>query len=450
MPRLHSAFDPTSGSLPPLEVRTVTLGINCADLGDRQLHTFCEGLYRRIVAKAQPFVSECLAVSGELGVPILQRRVCVTPLDRLTEGFGADDLLNVARTLDGAAANVHLDQISGYCARAAFQMSAGARQLIASLPAVLAQTERVQAAVEAARSDAGVNISAVALLGHKLKEAAEATADRDGIGAAKLSILANLPAAGPPLSGLCPGEGWGDVVVHVSVSAMGPLRQAVERRLATEPQASLTTLAADLKSAAFQATRVAELVGRELAARLGAEFGCIDVSLAPTVRPGQTIAELLALLGIAPFGSPGTAAALALLWSALRAGGTFASTASARQVAVLLPVLRDAGLVSATEAGALAVEHLEHLASVGSQGLDLVPVPGDTDAATLAALTADQLAAATLADRPAVVRLVPVPNRAAGERVTFSRDLGEAVVLPVASAAASPFIARGGRLPTLP
>jgi uncharacterized protein (UPF0210 family) len=445
--RRHSLLDPHTAAFPPLEVRTVTLCLNAADLADRNLHKLCDGLYQRIVAKAGKFVNVCGAVAAEFGVPILQRRVCVNPLDRLTDGFGADDLVNIARTLDGAAANVHVDQIAGYLARVPHGMSGGARQMIAAMPTVLSRTERVQAAVEVARSDSGIPLDAVELLGYKLKEAAEATAEGHGIGAAKLSIIANLPGDGPPISGVCPGEGWGDLVVHVSVSAMSAIRHAVEQRLKHAHDVHMSVLAADIKAAVFQSVRVAELIGREIAQRLTADFGRVDVSLAPTVRPGQTIAELLQRLGIASFGSPGTAAALMMLWGAVRAAGGFASASAAGHAAVLLPVLRDAGLVAATEAGSLAIEHLEQLATVGGLGLDLIPVPGDTDARTLSAVMADQLAGAIVNRRPTVIRLVPVPGKRAGDRVSFGRDLGDGVVLPVASAADSTFIQRGGRVP---
>jgi hypothetical protein len=445
--RRHSLLDPHTAAFPPLEVRTVTLSLNAADLGDRNLHRLCEGLYQRIVQRAGSFVAVCGNVSAEFGVPILQRRVCVNPLDRLAEGFGTDDVVNIARTLDGAAAHVHVDQIAGYLARVPHGISAGARQMILSLPLVLSQTERVQAAVEAASSASGMSLEVLDLLGHKVKETAEASAHRQGIGAAKLAVLANLPNEGPPICGVCPGDGWGDAVIHVSVSAVGAIRHAVEQRQVQCDQADLGVLAADIKAAAFQAARVAELIGQEIAQRLGADFGCIDVSLAPTVRPGQTIAELLQRLGIASFGSPGTAAALMLLWSAMRTAGAFASTSAAKHAAVLLPILRDAGLVAATEAGSLAIEHLEHLATVGGLGLDLLPVPGDITPATLSAILADQLATAVVNRRPAVVRLVPVPGKRAGERVSFGRDLGDAVVLDVPSVADSTFIQRGGRIP---
>lgn len=448
MPRRRVSFlDPNTATLPPLEVRTVTLGINAADLADRSLNRLCEGLYQRILQQAHPFVQLCETVSAEYGVPILQRRVCVSPVDRLAEGHNADNVLHIAKTLDGAAGHVRIDQIAGFLVRVQNGMSRSARLMIESLPSVLSHTDRVQAAVEAAGSASGINIDAVELLGRIIRETANATADRDGIGAAKLSVLANLPTEGPPLSGALVGDGWGDLVVHVSMSAMGPIRHTLQQRLAKDPQASLPTLAGDIKAAVFQSARVAELIGRQIAQRLGAEFGRVDVSLAPTIRPGQTIAELLHVLGVSAFGSPGTATALALIYSAIRSAGGFASTDAAAEANVLLPVLRDAGLVSATEAGSLSLEYLEQLSAVGGLGLDLIPVPGETDPQTLSSLISDQLAMAVVTRRPTVVRLIPVPGKQAGDRVTFGRDLGDAVVLRVPQAASANFLNRGGRIP---
>lgn len=448
MTHRHSPLDsPLTWSMPQLEVRTVTLGINVGDLANRNLHGLCEQLYQRILDKAGTFARVCTAVAAEVGVPILQRRVCVSPIDRLAEGHGGEDLVNIARTLDGAAASAHLDQISGFFVRAQHGLSKGSRQMIAALPVILSSTERVHAAVEAATSTTGVQMDVVEMLGGIIRDTAQATAERQGVGATRLAVLGNLPDDGPPIAGAFVGDGWGDLVVFVSVSAMGPIQHAIRQRLQTEPHADLQTLAGDIRAAAFQATRVAELVGREIARRMHAELGRIDVSLAPTVRPGQTIAELLNLLGIPAFGSPGTAAALAMIWSALRTGGQFATTSAASQAAILLPILRDAGLVSATEAGSLAIEHLAYLTAVGGQGLDLVPIPGDIDAATISALVADQLAAAAMSGRTTVIRLVPVPGRKSGERVSFGRDLGDAVILEVPSLNGGSFVSRGGKLP---
>lgn len=447
MPHRQSPLtSPLNWSSPPLEVRTITLGINAGDLANRHLNGLCEGLYQRIVDRATQFSGVCTSVAADLGIPILQRRVCVSPLDRLAEGHGPDDLVNIGRTLDGAAASAHIDQISGFFVRAAHGLSRGTRQLFAALPAILAQTDRVHAAVEAATSAGGVNMDAVGLLGGTIRDAALASSSRKGTAAARLAVLANFPDDSPPIAGAFSGDGWGDLVVFVSVSMMGPIRHAIERRLQKDPHADLSELASDIRAAAFQATRLAEMVGRGVAQRMNAAFGRIDVSLAPTIRPGQTITELLNLLGISAFGSPGSATALAMIWSAMHSGGRFASTAAASQSSILLPILRDSGLVSATEAGSLGIEHLSYLSAVCGQGLDLIPIPGETSATTISALVADQLAAAALSGRTAVARLVPVPEHVAGDRVSFGRDLGDATVLHVPLTSGGAFINRGGQL----
>ncbi len=446
----HSPMSaPLKWTSPPVEVRTVTLGINAGDLANRNLHGLCESLYQRILDRAGQFANACMQVSSDLGIPILQRRVCVSPFDRLCEGHGGEDLIHIARTLDGAAANAHLDQIGGVYVRAQHGISRGTRQLMTALPMILSHTERVHAAVEAATTRMGVNMDAVEQLGYIIRDTATTAADRPHVAASRLAVLANVPDDGPPIAGAFAGDGWNDLAVFVSVSAMGPIQHAIRQRLATDPQADLPTLAGDIRAAAFQATRVAELVGRRIAAQLHAELGRIDVSLAPTIRPGQTITELLNLLGIPAFGSPGTAAALAMIWSALRSGGQFASTLAASQSSILLPVLRDSGLVSATEAGSLEIEHLAYLSGVGGQGLDLIPIPGDTSAATISAMIADQLATACVSGRTTVVRLVPVPGRAAGEKISFGRDLGDAVVLQIPAGTGTGFISRRGKLPTV-
>lgn len=448
--RSDALGEPLNWTVPPLEVRTVTLGINAGDLANRSLHGLCESLYQRILERAGMFSQICTSVAADLGVPILQRRVCVSPIDRLTEGHGSEDLINIGRTLDGAAASAHLDQISGFFVRAQHGLSKWTRQLIAALPTVLAQTQRVHAAIEVATSCAGINLDAIDLLGKTIRDVSLATSEQQGMAAARLAVLGNVPDDGPPIAGAFSGEGWNDLVVFVSVSAMGVMRHAIEHRLAVDPHADLECLAGEIRTAAFQATRVAEMVGREIATRLHADLGRIDVSLAPTIRSGQTIAELLTLLGVPAFGSPGTATALALISSAIRSGGRFASTSAASQAAILLPVLRDAGLVSATEAGSLSIEHLASFSAVGSQGLDLVPIPGDTAAGAISAIISDQMAVAALHGRTTVVRLVPVQGKSAGDRVSFGRDLGDAVVLAVPTASSEKFVMRGGLIPIQP
>jgi uncharacterized protein (UPF0210 family) len=434
----------------PLDVRTVTLGINIADCADRNFHKLCEGIYQRIIAKAGRMNAVCGEVASLMGVPVLQRRLCVTPIDRVAQGLSANDFVNVAKTLDGAAANVHADRIGGYATDVQHGMSQSAKQLILSLPAALTQTERVRAAVHVGSSENGVNMEAIALVAAMLKEAAEATAHRQGDAAAKLAVLANDSTGHPHLTGTALGDGWGDLVVHVGIGAAAIIRHALEQQFLENPRARLDELASVIQTAVFQATRAAELVGREIAERLGAEFGSIDVTLAPTQRPGDSVVDLLPAMGIERIGAPGTATALAMIQSAVRAGAAFASCATGGYSRIMLSVLEDASLAAATQSGTLTFDQLCMAANSGANGLDLVCIPGDTDVATLSAIIADQVSFAVLNHRPAVVRLVVVPGKQAGDLVSYGGMKGSALILPIRGAGLSEkFIQRGGRLPPI-
>ena len=432
----------------PLDVRTITLGINVADCHNQSLHPLCEHLYQRIITKAGGLADACGEVSSLLGVPIMQRRIVVTPIDRVAQGFDAGEMVNVAKTLEGAAAQVRVDRIGGFAADVQHGISSTARELIASLPAALSQTVRVRAAVHVGTTESGVNMDAIALLARTLKETAEADAERNGDAAAKLVILANNATGHPHLTGACLGDGWGDLVVHVGIGAASIIRHALVERLAVEPNAPLQDLAAEIQSAFFQSTRTAELVGREIATRMGAEFGSVDVSLAPTRRPDDSVAGLLSLLGIEQVGAPGTATALTLILNAVRAGAAFASCAAGGYSRIMLSVLEDSVLAAATKSKELTFDQLCMAANAGSGGLDLVSIPGDTDVATLAAIISDQVSFAVFNRRPAAIRIIPVPGKGAGEGVTYSGMMNDAVILPIRGTGLSKqFIERGGRLP---
>ncbi len=432
----------------PLDVRTVTLGINIADCTDRSFHKLCDGIYHRIVEKAGRMNGVCSEVSSLMGVPVLQRRLCVTPIDRIAQGFNAPDFVNIAKTLDGAAANVHADRIGGYVADVQHGMTHSAKQLIASLPEALTQTERVRAAIHVGSTENGVNMEAISRVAETILKTAAASSHRNGDAAAKLAILANDSTGHPHLTGACLGDGWGDLVVHVGVGAAAIIRHALEQRLIETPNSKLDELASVIQTAVFQATRTAELVGREIADRLGAEFGSIDVTLAPTQRPGDSVVDLLPLLGIERVGAPGTATALAMILSAIRAGSAFASCAAGAYSRIMLSVLEDTALAAATQSGTLTFDQLCVAANAGASGLDLICLPGDTDVSTLAAIIADQVSCAILNRRPAAIRLIPVPGKEAGELVSYSGMKGSAVILPVRGAGLSErFIQRGGRLP---
>ena len=342
----------------PLDVRTVTLGINISDCVDRSFHKLCDGIYQRIVAKAGKMNAVCSEVASLMGVPVLQRRLCVTPIDRVAQGITSSDFVNIAKTLEGAAANVHADRIGGFAADVQHGMTQSAKHLIASLPEALTQTERVRAAIHVGSSENGVNMEAIALIADMLKQSAELSSHRNGDAAAKLAVLANDSTGHPHLTGTALGDGWGDLVVHVGVGAAAIIRHALEQRLIENPRPRLDEFASVIQTAVFQATRTAELVGREIAQRLGAEFGSIDVTLAPTHRPGDSVVDLLPLLGIERIGAPGTATALTMVLSALRAGAAFASCSAGAYSRIMLSVLEDASLAAATQSGTLTFDQL--------------------------------------------------------------------------------------------
>lgn len=432
----------------PLEVRSVTLGVQIADCSERNLHRMCESIYQRITEVAGRLAPVCAEVSSSFGVPIMQRRLAVTPIEQVAHGFGPDDLVHVARTLDGAAANVHVDRISGYSVDVRRGMSNGARQFIASLPLVLSQTTRVRAAVQVASSDTGVNMDAVQLVAHKLRETAEASSERGGDAAAKLSVVANYAMEHPHLTGAVLPSGSSDLVLFVGVGAAGAIRAALERRLQEDRRATWQDLAGEIQSAAFQAIRAAEVVGRELADRLGADFGSVDCTLAPTLRPGDSVAGLLPLLGVGSLGGPGTLAALVLLVNAVRTAAGFASCSASAHTRVMLSVLEDPVLIAATQEPHLTFDQLARLAGAGVNGLDLLPIPGDTDAGTLTGILADQMALAVLQRRPSSVRVIPVPGKKAGDRVSYGSHMGEAGILEIPwSGQCRAFMDRTGMLP---
>lgn len=432
----------------PLDVRTVTLGINISDCADRTFHKLCDGIYHRIIDKAGRLNDVCSDVASLMGVPVLQRRLCVTPIDRVAQGFNAPDFINIAKTLDGAAANVRADRIGGFAADVQHGMTNSARQLIASLPESLVQTERVRAALHVGSTENGVNMEAISMAADVLLKSAVASQHRNGDAAAKLAVLANDSTGHPHLTGACLGDGWGDLVVHVGVGASAIIRHALEQRLAVNPNPRLDEMASEIQTAVFQATRTAELVGREIAERLGAEFGSIDVTLAPTHRPGDSVVDLLPLLGIERVGAPGTATAMTMILSAIRAGSAFASCSAGSYSRIMLSVLEDISLAAATQSGTLTFDQLCMAANSGANGLDLICLPGDTDLATLAAIISDQVSFAVLNRRPAAVRLVVVPGKQAGDAVSYSGMKNSTVILPVRGAGLSEqFIQRGGRLP---
>jgi hypothetical protein len=408
----------------------------------------CDEIHRRIVSAAKDLAATCKTVSARYGIPIVNRRLAVTPIGRIGYGHGVEGMLAIARTLEAAATEVKVDLIGGFTALVHGGITPGGIDLLNSLPAVLSQTSRVCSSVNVATSKAGINMDAVLILGHKLREIAEATADRGGFGCAKLVIFANAPEDNPFMAGAFLGEGAADTVIHIGVSGPGVVKRALERLLAHEPHCTLNEIAEEIKSTAFRITRVGELIGREVAARLGVAFGICDLSLAPTPKVGDSVGEILMLMGIEKLGAPGSTAALAMMNDAVKKGGLFASSSVGGLSGAFIPVMEDIALAAAAEAGELTLEKLEALTSVCSVGLDMVPVPGDTDPHTLAAIIADEMAIGVFNNKTTAARLIPVPGKQAGERVSFGGLFGESVILPVRAAGGSQaFVSHAGKIP---
>lgn len=431
-----------------LDVRTITMGISLTGCVDRDLSRMCAAIRSRIVSVASGLADTCAMVSSRYNIPIVNRRLSVTPIARIADGHGVDGLIEVAKTLDAAAADVGVDLLGGFSALVHGGLTGGARDLLESLPQVLACTERVCASVNVATSKAGINMDAVAILGRKLREIAAATADRGGFGCAKLVIFANAPEDNPFMAGAFLGEGAGDVTIHIGVSGPGVVKRSLERLLEARPSSTLNEIAEEIKSTAFRVTRVGELLGREVAARLGVDFGIVDLSLAPTPKAGDSVGDILQLIGIKRIGGPGSTAALAMMNDAVKKGGLFASSSVGGLSGAFIPPMEDATLAAAVESGDLTISKLEAMTSVCSVGLDMVPVPGDTDAETLSALIADEMAIGVFNNKTTACRLIPVPGKNAGERVVFGGLFGEALIMPVhAGGGASDFVTHAGRIP---
>ncbi|QDU82264.1 hypothetical protein Pla110_40190 [Polystyrenella longa] len=431
-----------------LDVRTVTMGINLFHCIDRNLETLCNNIYERITTSAKDLHSTCETVSTRYGIPIVNKRLAVTPIQRIGDGFRPEELVQIAHTLDRAAAAVGVDLIGGFSALVHSGHTQGALNLIESLPEVLSQTERVCASVNVGTTKSGINMNILSLLGKKIIEIANATSDRQGFGAAKLVVFANAPEDNPFMAGAFHGDAGADTVIHIGVSGPGVVKRGLERFLEAVPGCTLDEIASEIKCTSFRVTRVGELIGREVAARLGVKFGIVDLSLAPTPKVGDSIGEILELVGLKHVGVPGSTAVLAMLNDAVKKGGVFASSSVGGLSGAFVPVMEDASLADAAKKGFLTIEKLEAMTSVCSVGLDMVPVPGDIDPDTLAALMADEIAIGVFNNKTTATRIVPIPGKRAGEHVSFGGLFGESVIMNVpGNGCSASFVGRGGHIP---
>jgi uncharacterized protein (UPF0210 family) len=432
-----------------LDVRTVTMGLSLRDCGAETLERTSARIYEKLMRVAARLVPTTAAVQADFAVPITTTRLSVTPLALVTEASRAPRVVQAALALDRAAGELGVDYVGGFSALVEKGMTPGDRALIDSIPEALATTTRVCSSVNVATTRAGINADAVLEMGRVVKATAEGTAAAGGIGCARLVTFANIPDDNPFVAGALHGVGEGECVINVGCSGPGVVLSALKRlRLSGEPY-DLSTVAETIKRMAFKVARAGELVGREVARRLGPEvrFGVVDLSLAPTPAVGDSVAEILEEMGVDMAGAPGSVAALALLTDAVKKGGVMASSAVGGLSGAFIPVSEDAGMVAAARAGALSIDRLESLSAVCSVGLDMVAVPGDTSPETLAAIIADEIAIGVFNNKATGVRIIPVPGKKAGESVVYGGLLGEAYVQPVGRFGADRFVRLGGRIP---
>jgi uncharacterized protein (UPF0210 family) len=430
--------------LETLDIRTTTLGISLLDCADPDLESTCEKVYAKVVHHARDLVSVADSITADYGVPIINKRIAVTPVAWVAAASGAEDLLPLARALDAAAAEVGVDFIGGFSCYLYKGATRADWALLESIPAALAATERVCASVALGSTRAGINMDAVARFSEIVLATAQATAERGGLGCAKLVCFCNVVEDNPFVAGAHLGIGEAESVLNVGVSGPGVVRSALARM---PPGADLLAVAETVKRTAFKITRMGELVGREAAARLGTSFGIVDVSLAPTPAAGDSVSDILELIGAERTGAPGTTAALALLTDAVKKGGAMASSSVGGLSGAFIPVSEDSGMIAAVRDGALSLAKLEAMTAVCSVGLDMVAVPGSIPASTLTGIIADELAIGMVNHKTTAVRIIPVPGKGPGETVEWGGLLGTAIVQDPGPFGCRLLHERGGRIP---
>ncbi|KJS28364.1 MAG: hypothetical protein VR64_25040 [Desulfatitalea sp. BRH_c12] len=432
-----------------LDLRTVTLGLSLLDCASDDIKRFNDKIYDRITRKAEKLVMLCDLIGEKYGIPVVNKRVSVSPIAVAAAPFSSDQMVLVAQTLDRAARAVNVDFIGGFSALVEKGIAVGDQALIDALPQALAGTDRVCASINVATTRAGINMDAILLLARQIKAAAALSADRDGIACAKLCVFANIPQDIPFMAGAYLGVGVADAVINVGVSGPGVVKKAIDRAVETNPDLDLQQISELIKRTAYKVTRVGELIGREVADRLGVHFGVVDLSLAPTPNVGDSVGEIFQSLGLHSIGVPGSTAALALLNDAVKKGGAFASTNVGGLSGAFIPVSEDLNISEAVRNGYLSIEKLEAMTCVCSVGLDMVPIPGDTSDETLAAIMADEMAIGVINKKTTATRLIPVPGKKAGEHAYFGGLLGESIILAVNNAQGeNRFVRRGGLIPS--
>ena len=425
-----------------LDIRTITMGISLLPCVRATARETAQAVHDTVCRKAENIVKVAGQLSGEFGIPIVNKRVSVTPVSLVCAAFPEGAPL-VGRALDAAAKELGIDFLGGYSALVHKGTADYEKIFLESIPELLASTERVCSSVNVASSKSGINMDAVRAMGEIVKRTAEATRDKDGLGCAKLVVFANAVEDNPFMAGAFHGVGESGTVINVGVSGPGVVKHALENI----PDANLNDCAEMIKRTAFKITRAGQLIAKEATARLGAEFGIVDLSLAPTPVMGDSVAHILEELGLECVGGHGTTAALAMLNDAVKKGGVMASSHVGGLSGAFIPVSEDIGMIEAADKGLLNIDKLEAMTAVCSVGLDMIAIPGDTPAETISAIIADEAAIGTINNKTTAVRVIPVPGKGVGESVEFGGLLGRAPIMPVNRTDSSRFVRRGGRIP---
>lgn len=428
-----------------LDVRTITMGINLLDCADARLDVLCQNIYNKITRLAKNLVATGEDISREFGIPIVNKRISITPI-ALVGGSACktpDDYVEIAKTLDRAAEELGINFLGGYSAVVSKGMSHSDELLIRSIPKALAVTSRICSSVNVGSTKTGINMDAVKLMGEIVKETAELTKESGSMGCAKLVVLCNAPDDNPFMAGAFHGVSEADAVVSVGVSGPGVVMHALQ----SVRGENFEVLCETIKRIAFKITRVGQLVAKEASRRLNIPFGIIDLSLAPTPAVGDSVADILKEIGLEHPGAPGTTAALALLNDQVKKGGIMASSYVGGLSGAFIPVSEDQGMIDAVEAGALTIEKLEAMTCVCSVGLDMIAVPGDTPASTISGVIADEAAIGMVNQKTTAVRIIPAAGKKVGDSVDFGGLLGRAPIMPVNQFSCEAFISRTGRIP---
>lgn len=426
-----------------LDIRTVTMGISLLDCIDENIDKACDKIYRKITALASELVPVCERIEKKYGIPIINKRISVTPIAMIAAACQTSNIVKFALTLEKAALAMGVNFIGGYSALVGKGFAAGDYALIESIPEALSVTDHVCSSVNIGSTKAGLNMDAVKMMGKIVRQTAELTADRNCIGAAKLVVFCNAPEDNPFMAGAFHGVGEPDCVINVGVSGPGVVRAALEKA----DDMDLSGVAELVKRTAFKITRVGQLVAREASKELGVPFGIVDLSLAPTPAIGDSVAHILEEMGLEQCGACGTTAALAMLNDAVKKGGVMASSHVGGLSGAFIPVTEDAGMIDAARSGTLTIEKLEAMTAVCSVGLDMINIPGDTPAEVISAIIADEAAIGMINSKTTAVRVIPAIGKKVGDELEFGGLLGSGPVMKVNTASPLKFISRGGRIP---